>query len=477
MFILAQREDEKRIAYFDASGNKYLAEGGCLAWRLNNPGLVPSRSPIAKKSGSIGSFKEYAIFPSPEKGREALEQWLRLKKFANRTLRALGKHYQPNDPEAFVEKLHALGNLPKNQKLQTFSAADFALLIRAIEKQCDFTEQGDETFSLLPRIVGKIDNGPGKKKDYLISGGKLLSKRKAMEWIQSFRLDASVVHGPKGKIYLRSRRPVLHIKKPLKRLPKQTRVTTLARVVGHKKEGQTIWGFINGIYNTKERALRSAKIIAEAARGEAVHSLPNDTQSGIDLLTVLVQKSAVDTPVIHLATHFFRHLIALADKLRPVVIFAHSQGAIICERALKYLSEPERAQLRIFSFGGGSFIAPGQSHPDSHNYASAADPICRLGSPKLQLLALEKYNAQKKGIGHQEMIYDLARRDALLKIDSLNPRVIENYTQKRCRYYEKELAKISNVTILDPDPGYPFQHAFESKCYQMIVQNLVKKYS
>ncbi|MCH9627951.1 MAG: hypothetical protein S4CHLAM2_16000 [Chlamydiales bacterium] len=477
MFILAQKEDEKRIAYFDASGNKYLAEGGTLAWRLNNPGLVPSRSPIAKKSGSIGGFKEYAIFPSPEKGREALEQWLQLKKFANRTLRALGKCYQPNDPEAFVEKLHALGNLPKNQKLHTFSAADFALLIRAIEKLCNFTKLGNEKFSLLPRIIGKIDNGPGKKKDYLISGGMLLSKRKAIEWIQTHRLDASLVHGPKGKIYLRSRRPVRHIKKPLKRLPKEERVTTLARVVGQKKEKQTIWGFINGIYNTKERALRSAHMIADAAGGATVYSLPNDTQSGLDLLTVLAQKSALDTPVIHRATHFFRYLIALADQTRPVVIFAHSQGAIICERALKHLSKPERMRLTVFSFGGGSFIAPGACHPDSHNYASAADPICRLGSPKLQILALERYTAQKRGIEPQEMLFELARRDALLKIDSLNPRVIETYTQKRCRYYEKELAKIRNVTILDPDPGCSFQHAFESTCYQMVVQSLVNKYS
>ena len=52
---------------------------------------------------------------------------------------------------------------------------------------------------------------------------------------------------------------------------------------------------------------------------------------------------------------------------------AHSQGAIITEHALEILSKKEREQLIIFTFGGGSFIAAGKSHPDSHNYASAAD--------------------------------------------------------------------------------------------------------
>ena len=52
------------VFYFDWNDNKYIAKGGSLANRLNNPGLIPSRGPFAKQFGSIGSYKHYAIFPN-----------------------------------------------------------------------------------------------------------------------------------------------------------------------------------------------------------------------------------------------------------------------------------------------------------------------------------------------------------------------------------------------------------------------------
>jgi hypothetical protein len=42
MFKSAFAYDEEVIFYFDLLGNKYVAQGGSLAWRLNNPGLVRS---------------------------------------------------------------------------------------------------------------------------------------------------------------------------------------------------------------------------------------------------------------------------------------------------------------------------------------------------------------------------------------------------------------------------------------------------
>ena len=78
----------------------------------------------------------------------------------------------------------------------------------------------------------------------------------------------------------------------------------------------------------------------------------------------------------------------------------------------------------------GSFIPSGKSHPDSHNYASAADLICRLGS-HLQILALEDYVAHKKSCSREELIKNLAMRDALLQIDSLDITVIQKYAKRK----------------------------------------------
>jgi hypothetical protein len=403
MFTFAYPENIEHIAYFDAAGNKYVARGGNLAWRINNPGLVPSRSSVAKKSNSIGSCAGYAIFPSPEQGRHALKNWIRLKKYFNSTLKAIGKHYQPKNSDDFVSRLVALGVFRADQKIKDFSEQDFERLLKAIEKLCLFVVTGNEELSLLPKIDGKIENEQGKEDLYLIGGNIILSKTETIAWIKSYRLDASVVHEPNGHIYLRSRphHSFWHVtikSLPRNALPVDEPIATIARTVGQYKIGQCVWGFINGMSNNRNRALHSTEIISRATGGEAVISLPNDTQYPIDLLAIFAQKNAVDTPTIFLAARFFHYLIALQEKNpnKPIVIFAHSQGAIICEKALQHLKAPERECLRIFSLGGGSFIAPGQSHPESHNYASAADPVCRLGSPNLQLLALEKYEARKK---------------------------------------------------------------------------------
>ena len=59
--------------------------------------------------------------------------------------------------------------------------------------------------------------------------------------------------------------------------PADGKIDPLVRSVGVAKPGQCIWAFINGINNTKKEALESAEKISQAASGERVVSMPNDT--------------------------------------------------------------------------------------------------------------------------------------------------------------------------------------------------------
>jgi hypothetical protein len=256
-------------------------------------------------------------------------------------------------------------------------------------------------------------------------------------------------------------------------------IDTLVRTVGDKKPVQCIWGFINGVSNSKEEALASANLISTAADGEMVFSMPNDTKvwGSIDALVCGVLKLGIDTPVVRLAVRFFRYLLWLSEQdsnQSPVIIFAHSQAAIISEHALELLSKRERDQLRIFTFGGGSFIAPGKSHPESHNYASAADLVCRMGSPTLQMLALKRYYGMKSGLAESQIIRQLAVQDVMLDLDTLNMEVFETYASHRNKYYEQEFDTLRNVTVLDP--GNRWEHSFSNSCYQNVVSEIVTKY-
>jgi len=60
MYRTAFKYRDEVIFYFDSIGNKYVASGGNLAWRINNPGLVHSHSHFSRGSGSIGNCGRYA---------------------------------------------------------------------------------------------------------------------------------------------------------------------------------------------------------------------------------------------------------------------------------------------------------------------------------------------------------------------------------------------------------------------------------
>lgn len=483
VYRFAYKYNEKVIFYFDSAGNKYVATGGNLAWRINNPGLVSSHSHFSRANGAIGSCGRYAIFSDPLDGRKALSAWLHSKKYYNSSIKTLADYYQPKNSDRFIAQLTSLAKISADKKINSLSKSEFDQLIKALEKLCEYEPVGNESLALLPKITAKIENGKNKEDTYLIGDNIILSKQEAVEWIQSHRLDGVIVHERNGAIHLRSRPShcIWNIKAHEFALaPSEGKIDPLVRVIGENKPGQCIWAFINGIDNTKDEALEAAKRISTAAKGEQVLSMPNDTiWWPIDFLLCIILKTSADTPIITWTVKFLKYLLTLAKQKTDspqVIIFLHSQGAIFIEHAIELLTPNERKQLRIFTFGGGSFIPPGKCHPDSHNYASAADFVCRFSSPNLQLLALERYYGYKEGLNDEKIIARLAFKDAIFHLDSNNLKVMEHYIKQRTTHYENEFSKISNLTILDPDPDSKFKHRLDSECYQKVIQQVIKKY-
>jgi hypothetical protein len=262
-----------------------------------------------------------------------------------------------------------------------------------------------------------------------------------------------------------------------KLLPSDGQLEVISRSMGEKKLGQCIWAYINGISNTKKEALESTMMISTAAKGEMVLSMPNDQILwGIgNLIASLIKKCFIDTPVVKLAVKFFRYLLQLSedDPMRPpIIVFVHSQGAIIAEHALEHLKPGERTNLRIFTFGGGTFVSPEKCHPDSHNYASASDLIPKMGSYSLQDAGLLYYYLSKKGKTREQIIDLLVERDSMLCSDSeifSKPKI---WFHARKKYYEE----VFNMHITIVEPENLIEHGFKNNCYQTIVKNIVQKY-
>ncbi len=476
-YKLAWKEGDTAL-YIDIYDRKYAAKNGDLAWRINNPGLISRRCRFARKNGSIGTWDQYAIFSNPLQGRQALKEWLYSKTQYQSTLLAIGKYYQPNSPEEFVQNL-PFSILPKT-RLKDLTNEEFDLLLAFIEKLRGFVRIGNEEFLLLPKIAGKIE-WVDKKEFYLVGNNLVLTQEETINWINSHRLDAVVVHNANGTIHLHSRRSYQMQKLDFsqnKKLRGSTELDVLTRIVGEEVLAQCVWGFINGISNRKIKAIESAKLIANTAGNERVFALQNDQVFwGLrDAGIAIFLKTGSDTQIIKNTAKFLRYLLAVSETERggPVILFAHSQGAAIAEHAITLLSSPEREKIRIFTFGGWSFIPPDRAHPESHNYISVSDLIPRLGSFNLQYLAIRKYEWLKEGLTQDEIIRRLAFEDTIHKFGPLESRALNTYVEERYQFYRNELDKIQNVTVLASDSI--LEHAFNSLTYQSILRAIVEKY-
>lgn len=256
-------------------------------------------------------------------------------------------------------------------------------------------------------------------------------------------------------------------------------LNVLARMIGQKSTGQFTWGFINGIRNKKEEAIESSDLISKKAGNELVISLRNDEVlwGTKEVSVAILLKIGLDTPIVKNAVQFLHYLLSLSESKEnpsPIILFAHSQGAAIAEHAITLLAKQDRKKIRIFTFGGWSFIASNAAHPDSHNYASVGDLIPRMGSFNSQYFAIRRYEGLKEGLNEKEIIYNLAFGDAIKDLDCLDRHVLERYTQERCKFYRNEFDKISNVTVIDS--GSMWEHSFKNESYQKFVETTVKKY-
>ena len=161
----------------------------------------------------------------------------------------------------------------------------------------------------------------------------------------------------------------------------------------------------------------------------------------------------------------------------PVIIFVHSQGAIIANLALDLLNESDRKRIRIFAFGGGSLIAPGKSHDKTHNYLSEADIIPRIGSIQLAQLIIRRYEKQKQGLSEEEIIDCLISADADYYLETTESKALAAFYRERKKFYHEEFGKISNLSVLEQseDSGY-WEHSFAVPCYQRKLQEIIQQY-
>ena len=241
MYKYAYAHDDQTVFYFDELGNKYVARGGTLAWRINNPGLVRSHSHVARKNGAIGSYQGYAIFSDASHGRKALSELLHSKKYFNSNLNTVAELYRSKGKPDFLDELCKWYAFNRAKKLSKFSDEEFSGLLFALEKICGYKQMGNERFELLPKILFHIENASNNEDRYLIAGDILLTREEVIKKILNHDLDGVIVRLTNGGTYIRSRPSYAMMSI---HLPKKSVFSdqdeSLIRIIGAYRKGQVV---------------------------------------------------------------------------------------------------------------------------------------------------------------------------------------------------------------------------------------------
>lgn len=478
----AYRYDDKIVFYFDAFDNKYVAKGGSLAWRLNNPGLLLSHSLHRTGYSAIGAYHQYAIFSHPLIGKDALRAWICSTKYFDSSLIEIARYYLPSNPKEYLNQLCAMTGFSPEIIPRSLSAKDFDKLLKAVQQLAGFSPENEHQVALLPKVTARFYSAKWKVEFYLAGYDDLLTKNQAIKWVETHKLDAVIVHKSNGEIYLRSR-PGHHfdqIRFSQKDYGTEKEFKDAVKEVGEIKEGQCIWGFVNGILNTSTRARDSATLVRNMTGGEHVWYLVNDAFIG-SCGDAIAQKKGHETKTVKFCVQFFNMLADLSEQSSstikpPIIIFAHSQGALIANMALNRLPPTIRQRIRVFTLGGAALVSLDISHPDSHNYFSVGDVVPRLTSCGLALFLLELHERTKAGLTVPQIIAQMIQDDADTYMASQDEKAVKAYWEERQKYYEDKLHSVRNVTVLDEERSGTWEHAFINPIYQNVLKDIIQRY-
>ncbi len=134
------------VIYSYPDGSQYRHVGGTLCWRLNNPGAMTYTS-FTKSYGAIASYDgKFAIFPSPEVGRNALVALLKTSRYQNLTLAKAMERYAPwadnNNPEIYAQTLAKGVGVSVNTLLRDMNELQLQRMAEGISRVEGYTKQG-----------------------------------------------------------------------------------------------------------------------------------------------------------------------------------------------------------------------------------------------------------------------------------------------------------------------------------------------
>ncbi|WP_341213400.1 hypothetical protein [uncultured Limimaricola sp.] len=135
-FVAARKIRPQAILYTDDAGRDFLRIAGSRSWRNCNPGNI-RKGNFSANNGGIGDDGSFAIFPSREIGRDAIEALLRGRSYGPLTVEAAINRYAPpseNNTDTYVRFVLEQTGLKRTDVLDNLKIAEIRSVISSIEK-------------------------------------------------------------------------------------------------------------------------------------------------------------------------------------------------------------------------------------------------------------------------------------------------------------------------------------------------------
>ncbi|MDX8430250.1 MAG: hypothetical protein SNF33_00335 (plasmid) [Candidatus Algichlamydia australiensis] len=178
--------------------------------------------------------------------------------------------------------------------------------------------------------------------------------------------------------------------------------------------------FCNGIMNKPDEANASAESISNIFGGKRVivkHN-PTDFPSYLDFRVREDEEARLSRELAILINQ-------LVEDKDHLVLFAHSHGVVISDRALQQLSRPVRRKIRVYTFGGASVI-PKRLAGVAKNFVFKDDLIARVGNINSQrpsvLYSMNLVNGELGKMSLDDAINKWAYRSLCNKIPIGSPK-------------------------------------------------------
>lgn len=123
-----------RVTDLNADGSRDIRDGGTVSWRANNPGNI-KYDRFAREHGAIGRSGPFAIFPSEEDGRLALDALLHRSDYQASTLDGMIENYAPkneNNTAAYQRYVRRSLGVPGTTRLRDLTSSQMNELTRRI---------------------------------------------------------------------------------------------------------------------------------------------------------------------------------------------------------------------------------------------------------------------------------------------------------------------------------------------------------